>query len=129
MAKIAAVILVDNPRGAEREARGALSKGADLVELRLDFIRNLDPVAIRNLAAAVGSKAIATLRSKDQGGADQLREERRVSLLNETIAQRFAYVDIEREADGDRIEDLRRLAKRHRPTIVASQHFATVADS
>src|SRR5439155_1065475 len=29
---------------------------------------------------------------------------------------------------GERIEDLRQLAKRHRPTIVASYHFATVTD-
>src|SRR5207244_3272476 len=68
MAKVAAVILLDNARGAEREARAALSKGADLAELRLDLVRNLDPVTIRNLASAVGSKAIATLRSEAQGG-------------------------------------------------------------
>jgi len=128
MAKVAAVILLDNARGVEREARAALSKGADLAELRLDLVRNLDPVTIRNLASAVGSKAIATLRSEAQGGDRGLRKERRPALLNEIIAQRFAYVDVEREADGERIEDLRRLAKRHRPTIVASHHFATVTD-
>src|SRR5207253_286311 len=128
MAKVAAVILADNARSAEREARAALSKGADLAELRLDLVRNLDPVTIRNLASAVGSKAIATLRSEAQGGDRGLRKERRPSLLNEIIAQRFAYVDVEQEADGERIEDLRRLAKRHRPTIVASHHFATVTD-
>src|SRR5439155_300907 len=128
MAKVAAVILLDNARGVEREARAALSKGADLAELRLDLVRNLDPVTIRNLASAVGSKAIATLRSEAQGGDRGLRRERRPSLLNEIIAQRFAYVDVEQEADGERIEDLRRLAKRHRPTIVASHHFATVTD-
>ncbi|TLZ99685.1 MAG: type I 3-dehydroquinate dehydratase, partial [Methanobacteriota archaeon] len=128
MAKVAAVILLDNARGVEREARAALSKGADLAELRLDLVRNLDPVTIRNLASAVGSKAIATLRSEAQGGDRGLRKERRPALLNEIIAQRFAYVDVEQEADGERIEDLRRLAKRHRPTIVASHHFATVTD-
>src|SRR5205807_8691564 len=128
MAKVAAVILLDNARGVEREARAALSKGADLAELRLDLVRNLDPVTVRNLASTVGSKAIATLRSEAQGGDRGLRKERRPSLLNEIIAQRFAYVDVEQEADGERIEDLRRLAKRHRPTIVASHHFATVTD-
>jgi len=95
MAKVAAVILLDNARGVEREARAALSKGADLAELRLDLVRNLDPVTIRNLASAVGSKAIATLRSEAQGGDRGLRKERRPALLNEIIAQRFAYVDVE----------------------------------
>jgi len=129
MAKVAAVILADNARGAEREARSALSKGADLAELRLDFVRNLDPVAIRNLAAAVGSRSIATFRSEAEGGAHGPRDDGRMSLLNEIIGQRFAYVDIERDADAERIEDLKRLAKRHRPTIVVSHHFAAVADS
>jgi len=129
MAKVAAVILADNARGVEREARSALSKGADLAELRLDFVRNLDPVTIRNLAAAVGSKSIATLRSEGEGGAHGPRGDRRASLLNEIMAQRFAYVDIEQEADGERIEDLKRLGKRHRPTLIVSHHFAGVADS
>jgi shikimate dehydrogenase/3-dehydroquinate dehydratase type I len=128
MAKVAAVILADDARGAEREARAALSKGADLVELRLDVVRNLDSAGIRNLAGAVGSKAIATLRSEAEGGAHGLGRERRASLLNEIMAQRFAYVDIERDADGGRVEDLRRLAKRHRPTIVVSHHFTAAAD-
>src|SRR5439155_17164588 len=83
MAKVAAVILLDNACGVEREARAALSKGADLAELRLDLVRNLDPVTIRNLASAVGSNAIATLRSESHGGARGLRKERRPSLLNE----------------------------------------------
>ena len=129
MAKVAAVILADNARGVEREARSALSKGVDLTELRLDFVRNLDPVTIRNLAAAVGSKSIATLRSEGEGGAHGPRGDRRASLLNEIMAQRFAYVDIEQEADGERIEDLKRLGKRHRPTLIVSHHFAGVADS
>src|SRR5207247_10400783 len=108
MAKVAAVILLDNARGVEREARAALSKGADLAELRLDLVRNLDPVTIRNLASAVGSKAIATLRSEAQGGDRGLRRERRPSLLNEISAQRVAYVDVERGADGERVAELRR---------------------
>src|SRR5256885_13108774 len=48
-------------------------------------------------ASAVGSKAIATLRSEAQGGERGLRKERRPALLNEIIAQRFAYVDVRSE--------------------------------
>src|SRR5689334_11348020 len=106
MAKVAAVIVADNVRTVEREARAALSKGADLVELRLDEVRNLDPNAIRNLAGSVGRKSIATLRSRDQGGHGP-PDERRAPLVQEMIAQRFAYVDIELEADGRRVQDLR----------------------
>src|SRR5207245_10578207 len=97
-AEVSAVILLDNALGVEREARAALSKGADLAELRLDLVRNLDPVTIRNLASAVGSKAIATLRSEAQGGDRGLRKERRPALLNETNSQGFAYVGCKQEA-------------------------------
>src|SRR3989442_13936401 len=63
MAKVAAVILLDNARGVEREARAALSKGAHPAELPLGVVRNLHLVTIRNLAAVDGLKGIATLPS------------------------------------------------------------------
>jgi shikimate dehydrogenase/3-dehydroquinate dehydratase type I len=127
MAKVAAVIVADNARTMEREARAALSKGADLVELRLDEVRNIDPNAIRSLAGSLGRKSIATLRSRDQGGHGP-PDERRIALVHEMIVQRFAYVDIELKADGGRIQELQRLAKRPGPTIVASHHFADATD-
>src|SRR5436309_1976052 len=71
MTKIAAVILVGNAAEAERQARIALGKGADLVELRLDEIVDLGPKTIRHLAKSLGEHAIATNRSPGQGGAQR----------------------------------------------------------
>src|SRR2546427_11983632 len=66
MTKIAAVILVGNAAEAERQARSALGKGADLVELRLDETVDLWPKTIRDLGKSLGEHAIATNRPPGQ---------------------------------------------------------------
>jgi shikimate dehydrogenase/3-dehydroquinate dehydratase type I len=125
--KIAAVILAANSRDAERDARAALSGGADLAELRLDHLDRLDSGVVRSLSAAVGPRAIATLRSPNQGGR-RSPAANRDGLMREIAAQRFAYIDIELEADGAGAEELRKAAGRHRAEVIASHHFANPPD-
>jgi len=127
MTKIAAVILAGNARDAERDARAALSGGADLAELRLDHLDRLDSGAVQSLSAAVGPRAIATLRSPNQGGLRSPAADRG-HVMREIAAQRFAYIDIELEADGAQSQELRRAAKRHGTGVIASHHFAKPAD-
>src|SRR5207302_8590354 len=71
-------------------------------------------------------RAIATLRSPSQGGRGSMRN--RNDLMRDIAAQRFAYIDIELEADGARAEELTKAAKRHRTGVIASHHFAKPAD-
>ena len=52
----------------------------------------------------------------------------RNDLMRDVAAQRFAYIDIELEADGARAEELTKAAKRHRTGVIASHHFAKPAD-
>jgi len=125
--KIAAVVLAGNARDAERDARAALSRGADLAELRLDHLDRLDSGVVRSLSVAVGPRAIATLRSPNQGGLRSPAGDRG-GLLREIAAQRFAYVDIELEADGARAEEFRKAAKQHRTGVIVSHHFAKPSD-
>jgi shikimate dehydrogenase/3-dehydroquinate dehydratase type I len=128
MAKIAAVVMAGDVRDAERDARAALSRGADLAELRLDHLDHLDSAVVRKLAATLRSRSIATLRTPSQGGAREIPSDLRGSLLRELAAQRFAYLDIELEADSKRSDDLRKIARRHRTTVIASHHFSKSAD-
>ncbi len=121
MTKVAAVILAGNPAEAERQARAALSGGADLAELRFDHLDRVDPGVVRRLSAALGLRSIATLRSPAQGGRRPSTD--RGGLMQEIAALRFAYFDIELEADGDRAEELRTIAKRHSTMLIASHHF------
>src|SRR5207302_347440 len=88
MAKVAAVILADNARSAEREARAALSKGADLEELRRlakqhrptivashEFATVTDPGRVQDAleaCAAIGDVAKVAAPAEDLDSAIQL---------------------------------------------------------
>src|SRR5206468_3410669 len=106
MTKVAAVILVGNAAEAERQARMAFGKGAELVELRLDGIAGLRTETVRHLARALGERAIATLRSQSQGGESRESRAGRASLMREICGQRFAYIDLELEADAEGLNTL-----------------------
>src|SRR5712691_2113312 len=90
MTKVAAVIRADNAKEAERQSRMALEKGADLVELRLDYVRELGSLTIRKLANDVGRRAIATFRSRGQGGASGVDPAQRTTVLREIRHTRSA---------------------------------------
>src|SRR5256885_1334128 len=113
---------------AERQARMAFGKGADLVELRLDGIAGLRTETVRHLARALGERAIATLRSQSQGGESRESRAGRASLMKEICGQRFAYVDLELEADAEGLDALARAASRHGTKVIVSHHFAEAVD-
>src|SRR2546425_6675703 len=129
MTKVAAVIRADNAKEAERQSRMALEKGADLVELRLDYVRELGSSTIRKLANDVGRRAIATFRSRGQGGASGVDPAQRTTVLREICHSRFAYVDLELETDREDLGSLGRLASGHRTTVIVSHHFAQAAET
>ena len=128
MTKVAAVILVGNAAEAERQARMAFGKGAELVELRLDGIAGLRTETVRHLARALGERAIATLRSQSQGGESRESRAGRASLMREICGQRFAYIDLELEADAEGLNTLARAASRHGTKVIVSHHFAEAVD-
>ncbi len=125
MTKVAAVITEVKASDAERRARAALKMGADLVELRLDYLRDLTPSVLRHLAASTGSRAIATLRSASQGGARSLPAQDRLSILSMLTRLNFHYVDLEMETDTAHIETLWHEAARRHQDIIVSHHFDT----
>ena len=128
MTKVAAVIAAGNAAEAERQARAALRKGADLVELRVDALRAPDAGGLRKLAAAVGSHAIATLRSPDQGGLSAAEGGVRHALLQEMCRLGFRYVDVEMETDTQHIEAYAKAASRHHQDLIVSHHFPGPVD-
>jgi len=123
MTKVVAVITAGTPGEAERQARTAIQRGADLVEFRLDRLRDLNSADIRKLAKSFGPRAIATLRSPPEGGGRPRSGLPRLAVLRELCQPGFGYVDLELEADAKDIRDLRVLAKRHRSRVIVSRHF------
>ena len=127
MTKVAAVIMAATSADAERDAHLALQQGADLVEFRFDHIQDFSRDTVRKLAKAFGSRAIATLRSRREGGDDSSAPADRHRLLKDLCQVGFAYADVELLTDEENLESLRNLAARHGTRVIVSQHLAQSA--
>ena len=75
------------------EHKHIAEQGAQLVELRLDFIRR--PVDLKRLMADAATPVVATCRRRDDQGMWQHSEADRVMLLRSAIANGVEYVDLE----------------------------------
>jgi len=122
MTKLVGVITAETSGEAARQAQAALQRGADLVEFRFDRLRDLGPADVRSLARSLGRRAIATLRSPDEGGGRPRLAVTRSTFLREACQRGFAYVDLELDADSKDLGELRALAKRYRSRVIVSRH-------
>ncbi len=85
---------------------------ADVVELRLDAVRDLD---LDRILAARGKPKLITVRSRKQGGASRPAE--REPLLRRALEAGVEYVDLEYGSD-----DLPLLHRRWRSRLILSHH-------
>lgn len=96
------MICVSIGRGRHRmmmaEHKHIVEQGAQLVELRLDFIRR--PVDLKRLLADAPSPVVATCRRREDQGLWQHSEADRVMLLRSAIANGVDYVDLEMDVAG-----------------------------
>ena len=82
---------------AEYEHLG--SSGADLTEMRLDFIgRSID---LRRLLAKRHTPVLITCRRREDGGRWDRSEEERLMILRTAIATGVDFVDLEEDIAGD----------------------------
>lgn len=80
------------------EVRAASSAGADMIELRVDYLVDLSLDAMRVLLSAAQSfkgEVIVTCRSADEGGRYDGDEERRAGMLALAASCGADYVDVE----------------------------------
>ena len=79
----------------------AASAGADMIELRLDYLRDRDDAAIERLMAAARAfpgEVIATCRLAEEGGRYEGAEDERLALMEKIAADGADYLDFEYEA-------------------------------
>ena len=109
--------------GVSRSSKKALESSADLVEIRLDRIKNMDGERslVEEARAAVECPAIATLRSSNEGGGSQLTGKARYDLLVRIADAGFEYIDLESARDAKLLRELR--SARGRPRTISSYHF------
>ena len=94
---------------------------ADVVELRIDFIRNVN---LEKLFSAKTGKILVTARKKNEGGNFEGDEEERFFLLSKAVTLKADFVDIESSADQTftrkLLEDIRKYGDRTK--LIISHH-------
>lgn len=90
--KIAATIIKDNVEEALNESKEAKEKGADIIEFRIDYMKNLN---LEKLLSSKNLPVIITNRVRGEGGKFAGNEEERISYLQKAIDLGADYIDIE----------------------------------
>lgn len=107
MARLVASLVERSVSGVSRSSKKAFSLGADIVEVRLDHLwaQALDEEKLLSVREAVKGPAIATLRSKGEGGMSTLKGTRREHALSVTADAGFEFIDLEAKADAQLIKE------------------------
>ena len=103
-----------------RMVKSAEDEGADLVEVRLDHLR--EDVNLGRIRRSAGCPLIATNRLPSEGGLFEGVERERQRMLLDAAAAGFDFVDIELDTPelGERIRRLRETGRK----VIVSSHVA-----
>jgi len=116
-------VTAQTTHGMEREMAEAVEAGAQIIELRLDFLANLNPARdLPKLVAACPVPAIVTFRPKWEGGHCEWPEDERLAVLAMAASMGVAFVDIELKA-ADKFFALRVRGRSPTKFIVSSHDF------
>ena len=120
MTLIVASLIEGSIQEASASSKEAFAAGADLVELRLDHLKDFDIHMVRKARREILGPTIATLRSKDQGGRSSLSGAKRAEAIKEILSSDFEYVDLELDSDKALLRKGRDLAETGTRVIVSS---------
>jgi len=100
MTSLAVPIAADNFEEAVRQVKAANAAGAEIIELRIDYLENLSVEMLKGLIAEVKSKGpvlplIVTCRDVNQGGARPYPEHLRIELLTAALGCGADFIDLE----------------------------------
>lgn len=102
MTSLCVPLTADTCQAMAEQIAQAARFGADMIELRLDYLRDARQESIRELMAAAGGfdgQIVVTCRLKEEGGLFDQDEEQRLCLFEAAVAAGGAdYIDIEFEA-------------------------------
>ena len=102
------------------------SLGADIIELRLDYLREGPSFStiekLAKLNEITGLPLIFTVRPKWEGGNFKGDEGQRIELLKGAIKNGFNYIDLEMKMDGKKRDELITSAKKSEVKTIVSYH-------
>ncbi|MGB2808271.1 MAG: shikimate dehydrogenase, partial [Sedimentisphaerales bacterium] len=88
---------------ARQQIKAALAAGAEILELRTDYLENLTVDLVKKLIAEAGNAAkqtlplIVTCRDQKQGGVEPYSEQLRIEILAEAVRDGCDFIDCEYE--------------------------------
>ena len=86
---------------AGRQIKAATAAGAEMLELRTDYLENLTPALVENLIAQAKNISqlplIVTCRDKAEGGAKDYPLQMRIDVLSAAIGAGAEFIDFEYE--------------------------------
>ncbi|OQD58110.1 3-dehydroquinate dehydratase [Methanobrevibacter arboriphilus JCM 13429 = DSM 1125] len=98
--KIAIPILQEKEEDIIKTAQDFIKKGADLLELRIDGIANVNSDMVKKIIDSINFPVIATNRSKKEGGFFLGSEKERINILKSCCdLKNVEYIDIELQTD------------------------------
>jgi 3-dehydroquinate dehydratase type I len=123
MVKICVPITEANVKDAVEAMKKAKELGADLVEVRMDYLGGTpDEAAIGELMEAVDIPKIATLRPKSQGGFYEGSESNRINALQTAMSFGAAYIDLEVSTDVGWRYEIGKACKSNGSKLIVSFH-------
>lgn len=115
-------ITSDNKRGFITTAKKAVMGGADLAELRIDFLKDPSPENIKQIISESPIPLIVTNRNKENRGTFKGSESLRISLLHSAIEAKPAFVDIELHAESSSRDEIIQSAHAKHVSVICSYH-------
>ncbi len=103
MTRLTVPISAEDPGHADQQIRAAAAAGAEMLELRTDYLENLTVETVRALMAKVGTLAgpempmIVTCRDGRQGGARPYPNKLRMQVLTAALKAGADFIDCEYE--------------------------------
>lgn len=122
--KIAIPIFQENCKDVIEVAQDCIEKGADILEFRIDALKEPDISEIRQTIEEINFPTIATNRINTEGGSFNGSEEERINILYE-CCDLADYVDIELQSDDEYINKIKETGV---TTIVSYHDFEKTPD-
>jgi len=121
---VCASLIRKTPEDMVKDAEKAVKLGADLVEIRADY---LDPPItmekLQKVSAGITASKILTIRPRSEGGLFSGSEEERLRLIKSAIPMNYQYFDLELSLDTKLPELIRAIHEKNKQVIVSTHNF------
>jgi 3-dehydroquinate dehydratase type I len=122
MTRICVSITEANVKDAIESIGKAKELGADLIELRMDYLGKLNDGMIGDLIDTVDIPKIATLRKADEGGFYKGEESGRINFLLTALSFGAQYIDLEVSTDVGWRYEISKACKSDGSKLIVSYH-------